>query len=951
MTRGAYVGAFESFLESGALSGWVCPLHNSESDQQPLRVRLQLEDLLNPGMAWSIAVLRASQPRPDLQDLGIASPCGFLFPGKASTSLPPLSTGLVLRALVDVEPAVELPGSPLRLDPSTYQRLERLCRSHQSSQPRLDPVQGPFLSGWAPPAAEHELRLDGQVLDPVSPGADGQFRLPIPPAGCDGRHHHIALHNADGELVCERIEFTPFQLTPWSALQEHSPAPFPDQLSPLAREHHRSLTTWLQWADADGIPLPPNLPLLQRLLSSPIDPPHNSAPGQEAGPDGAPTPRLPIQLNLSAEPLVSVVVPVHNKYAVTRRCLAALAYAPTRIPYELIVVDDGSSDGTASALAEEAPGVQVIRHDYSRGFNQACHSGVAASRGDFIVLLNNDTEPCCRWLEELLEPFQRWSDTGMTGSQLIYPDGRLQEAGGIVWGNGEPWNYGRGRNPHHPGVGYTRQVDYVSGAALAIRRQLWNQLGGFSPEFSPAYYEDTDLAFKVRQAGLCVRYAALSRVIHHEGLSCGTDADPSTSEGLKRFQTLHGPQFQRKWADAFEGERQPSFEAAELIKDRGILGRALFLDHGTPRPDRDAGSHAALVEMELVQALGYKVSFLPTNLAWLGSYTEALQRQGIEVLHAPFTLSLEQFMQERGGEFDFIYITRYTTVRDSLHLLHLYAPQARLIFCNADLHYLRELRQARAANHEPEATKALLEAVQETRRQELEAIRAVDLTLSYSEIEQAVIEAECLGQAATARCPWVVEVVGEPTTLHDRNGIAFLGNYQHPPNRDGVTAFLEQVWPGLRQRLPDLELHLYGSGLSAEQHQAWQQTPGLRVHGWVTDAAVVYERHRVFIAPLRAGAGIKGKVIAALAHGIPQVLSPVAAEATGLRHGGEVFIARQSSEWEQAIANLIHDDQLWTRCSQAALEHARSHYSRQRGLELMADALAQLHLPMRSLTP
>ncbi len=113
---------------------------------------------------------------------------------------------------------------------------------------------------------------------------------------------------------------------------------------------------------------------------------------------------------------------------------------------------------------------------------------------------------------------------------------------------------------------------------------------------------------------------------------------------------------------------------AEQIKDRGIVGRALFLDAETPRPDRDAGSHAAIVEMELVQALGWKISFLPLNLAWLGNYSEDLQRRGIELLHAPFVLSLERFLQERGQEFDLVYLTRYTVALTALPLLQRHAP-------------------------------------------------------------------------------------------------------------------------------------------------------------------------------------------------------------------------------------------------------------------------------------
>lgn len=954
LARGSFVGSFEGFGASGALLGWATawPLVASDTmdnSSTPLRIRLQLEDLFQAGQVWPLAELTAALSRPDLLELGIDADCGFQLGGPLGTDLPPRSTGLVLRAVVASDPSLELSGSPLRLDEGRYQLLEQLCRSYEKPSCGLHSIDGPFLAGWASKGQQLELRLDGVSIGSPTLADDGSFRWPLPPGTCDGLAHHIALVDGDGTLLAERLEFTPFHLTPWASLLEHGQAPFPDQLSPLAREHHRSLTTWLAWADADGTPPPADLPLLQRILSGPVDPPVTAGLHQEAGPDGAPVERAPIHLQLSADPMVSVVVPAHNKYAVTRRCIAALAYAPTRVPFELIVVDDGSSDGTSEFLAVEAPGVRVVRHDYARGFNQACHSGVSAAIAPFVVLLNNDTEPCACWLEELLDPFERWPDTGMTGAQLIYPDGHLQEAGGIVWGNGEPWNYGRGCNPYHPAVAYTRLVDYVSGAALAIRRELWNRLGGFSPEFSPAYYEDTDLAFKVRDEGLKVRYAALARVIHHEGLSNGTDVETTT--GLKRFQALHGPEFQRKWRDAFEGCMHPSHEAAELIKDRGILGRALFLDHGTPRSDRDAGSHAALAEMDLVAALGYKVTFLPANLAWLGSYSEVLQRRGIECIHAPFVLSLEQFIQERGSEFDFIYLTRYTTVRDSLHLLRLYAPQARLIFCNADLHYLRELRQARAADLDRDARRQALAAVEDTRRLELDAIGAVDLTLTYSEVEQAVIEADSLGAAATARCPWVVDAVVEPVPLEQRSGIAFLGSYQHPPNRDGVEAFLVDVWPELRSRCTGLTFHLYGSGLSGELNQRWQAMEGIHVHGWIKDAAVVYERHRVFIAPLRAGAGLKGKVIAALAHGIPQVLSPVAAEATGLRDGVEVFIAPQPGRWIEAIAHLVDDDLLWHRCSEAALDHARRHYSRQQGLELMAAALTRLDLPVRSATP
>jgi GT2 family glycosyltransferase len=951
LRRGSLMGQLEGWSPAGGLSGWACPWP-LQPQAAPLRLQLILEDLLDPSLRLPLAELMAGQARPDLVPAGIEQACGFRFWWAPHHPLPPFSRGLVLRVLVDGDRDRELAGSPLRLNAVTYEQIAHQRQHGPARDGAFTQLRAHQIHGWASGSEPLLLRLDGAntlPIEPPDPLPEGPwpFGQLLPASLCDGDVHHLQLETTAGQVLDQRFELLPFHLTPWAALQQHARPPFPDQLSPLAREHYRSLRTWLRWAEAHGTPLPPDLPLLQRLLEQPLlrsEGPPTPVGEHEPGPDGSPVPRQPLHLPLAAEPLASIVIPVHNQYAVTRRCLAAIAYAPTRIPYEILVVDDGSSDGTSEALAADAPGVRLIRHDFARGFNQACCSGAAAAHGSFLVLLNNDTEPCANWLEELLDPFSRWADTGLAGAQLIHADGSLQEAGGIVWGNGEPWNYGRGGNPHDPRVAYARQVDYLSGAALAIRRDLWNRLGGFSPEFSPAYYEDTDLAFKVRQAGHTVRYAPLARVIHHEGVSCGTQT--AAASGLKRFQETNRPVFQQKWADAFEGCEEPSLAEAEQIKDRGIVGRALFIDQETPRPDRDAGSHAALVEMELLQALGWKVTLLPLNLAWLADYSEELQRRGIELIHAPFVLSLEEFLRQRGREFDLLYLTRYTVAAQALPLIHHFAPQARRLFCNADLHHLRQLRVARAEALEGDAARRALEAVEEVKRQELAVIREVHLTFSYSEVERAVIEAETLGEAVTAPCPWVVEGPEAPAPLEGRRGLAFLGSYGHPPNRDAVEAFLKQVWPLLHRQRPELELHLYGSGLAPELAARWGAEPGVVAAGWVADPAEVYARHRLFVAPLRSGAGLKGKVVAAAAHGIPQVLSPLAAEATGLRHGQEVLIAHTPDQWCAAVLQLDSDD-AWRDMSSAAFAYARATWSRERGLALMAEALERLELPLQ----
>ena len=933
--RGAWAGQLDDLIDTGVVSGWACPVP-PEAAATPVQVTLTIEDLLRPGSSWPLAVVSAHLHRDDLERAGLTLPCGFSLQGPLEQALPQRTTGSVLRAWIrTADGQVELSGSPQRLNQERYRRLEQLQRL-QPGRPvgGLHGLEGPLVYGWAEPASELELLVDGQPCLQLRSDNQGQIHGVLPTDSCDGRPHHLELRDDRGHSLDERIVFTPFQLTPWAALLEHGPPPFPDHLHPVVLEQHRSLTTWLHWADQGEVALPADLPRLHRLVVRGF--PENTTV--------EPLDR-PVQLPTSDSPHVSVVIPAHNHYGVTRRCLVAIAYAPTRVPMELIVVDDGSSDGTHEALARDLKGYRLVRHEQARGFNQACHSGVALARAPIVVLLNNDTEPCARWLEELLTPFELWPDTGIVGAQLMFPNGRLQESGGIVWANGEPWNYGRGGNPYAPEVSYSRQVDYVSAACLAIRLTLWREIGGFSADFAPAYFEDTDLAFQVQAQQLRIRCAPLARVIHHEGTTCGIDT--GNPESSKHLQRVHAPLFRRKWQHAFHPSGPPSLEAAERHKDRGVVGRVLVLDQAPPRPDRDAGSQAAMTEMGLLQELGWKVTFLPANLAWLGGYTEDLQRRGIEAVYAPFALSVEQFLRRRGHEFELIYLIRYTTVREHINAIREHAPRAKLMFCLADLHYLRELRQLQAAGLSGEAHERAMASLAGTRREELEAIGMVDLTLSYSETERQVIADETQGRAATAACPWVVDCIDETPSPAGRQGLAFLGSYGHPPNTDAVSFLLADIWPRLREQEPQLELHIYGSGLEPERAEAWGRQPGVRVQGWVADTATVYDRHRLMVAPLRAGAGLKGKVVGALARGIPQVLSPMAVEGTELRHGEEVLIAESVDDWLVQIERLLHDDILWSRISAAGLAHARRHYSHQQGRRLMCQALQRLALAVQ----
>src|SRR5690606_4021232 len=221
----------------------------------------------------------------------------------------------------------------------------------------------------------------------------------------------------------------------------------------------------------------------------------------------------PAAVPASDAPRASIVIPVHGQLAHTLACLQALAAHPPATACEVIVVDDCSPDETASVLAA-IDGLRLHRRASNGGFIAACNDGAALARGETLVFLNNDTVPQPGWLDALLDRFQAHARAGLVGAQLLYRDGRLQEAGGVVFADGSAWNLGRFESPDDPRFAYVRDADYVSGAAIAIPRDLFEAIGGFDARYAPAYYEDTDLAFKVRASGHRVLYQPASRVVH-----------------------------------------------------------------------------------------------------------------------------------------------------------------------------------------------------------------------------------------------------------------------------------------------------------------------------------------------------------------------------------------------------------------------------------------------------
>jgi GT2 family glycosyltransferase/2-polyprenyl-3-methyl-5-hydroxy-6-metoxy-1,4-benzoquinol methylase len=621
----------------------------------------------------------------------------------------------------------------------------------------------------------------------------------------------------------------------------------------------------------------------------------------------------PVELRTSASPLLSIVVPVHGKWEYTRACLTSIEQHRPAVPFEVLVVDDASPDRTAELVAAGS-GVRLVRTERNVGFVGACNLGASQARGAYLLFLNNDTEVRPGALDALVDAADSDDRIGLVGAMLVYPDGRLQESGGIIWADGSGWNYGRDRDAGAPEFGVRRDVDYCSGAAILVRRDLFDSVGGFDQRYAPAYYEDTDLAFAIRATGHRTIVEPRAVVVHHEGVSHGTDL----TAGVKRYQEINRALFVDKWAPTLADHLPAASELTVWLgRQRGPAGHRggllLVADHQVPTPDRDSGSmrmHRLL--LHLVE-LGQRVVFFPGNGALLQPYTAELQRHGITVI--PDAAGQDIFLREAGAALHLAVLSRPQVGWKLLEELRMHAPRCLVAYDTVDLHFLRLQRQAElAAATGDDAAPALAGKAAASRELELGLVRAADLTLVVSEHEQRLLRS-LVPEADVRVLSNVHHPAGSVPGPQGRAGLLFVGSFDHLPNRDAVAWMAREVLPLVHRRHPDTVLHVVGSNPSPDVLGLADDT--VEVHGWVADLVPLHRRCRLSVAPVRFGAGVKGKVGESMVAGLPTVCTPVAAEGMGLVDGHHVLVAPDTAGFADRVVALLEDDALWCTLSEA----------------------------------
>jgi GT2 family glycosyltransferase len=617
----------------------------------------------------------------------------------------------------------------------------------------------------------------------------------------------------------------------------------------------------------------------------------------------------------SDAPRVTVVIALWNRAELTLRALKSVS-EQDEVDLDIVLVDNGSTDETPRLL-ERLDGPAVLRNPTNLGFTVAANQGARVARGGLLLFLNSDAVLHPGALRNLVEVLDRSAAIGAAGGKLIWPDGRLQEAGAVVWNDGSCEGYGRGGDPEAFEYGFERDVDFCSGAMLLTRRDLFLQLGGFDERYKPAYYEDVDYCVRLWQAGWRVTYTPRAAATHVEFASSGSSGEAARLQRERHgvFVSLH-----RDWLRGQPPRSKGMLAARSRPRDRPW---ALVIDDDLPDAARGAGFPRAAALLRALRALGWFVSVYPTN--GTAAVRRCMEFRDVEVLRPEGPQGLRPLFESLAARFQLIIVSRAHNMRYVKAALgrDLAGVSCPIVYDSEALFALREDARRRLTGTQVSGAAVAASLKEETGLAVgCAAVFAVSPMEQRHFVDAGISRVSVLGHA--------VELAPTAADFHARRSILFVGAFSpDSPNEDAVRFLLVEVYPALRGTAAG-EAPLVVAGAGIPDTLRATAPPGVVFRSDVPDLTPLYEDARVFVAPTRFSAGIPLKLVEAAARGVPIVCTTLLARQLGWVSGTDLVAADRPDELAGAIAAVYSDSSLWESLRRSAMARVGDDYSRDR---------------------
>ena len=626
-----------------------------------------------------------------------------------------------------------------------------------------------------------------------------------------------------------------------------------------------------------------------------------------------------ITLPVVEDPKVSVIVPTFNDAQMTLSCLEALAESSIVDSCQIIVVDDGSDPAITFPLTE-VKNLTMVKLKKNSGYSAAVTVGVEAALGEYIFLHNNDAQVLPTTLEVLANQLADPSIGGI-GCLVLDSNYRIQEAGCGLLKSGFATQYGNGESMSNPFFRYSRDVDYCSAVALMLRRTEWDGVGGYSEEYSPAYYEDADLSCKISEQGMRIRYCASALVLHSEGSSHGYGL-----HGGKAFQFRNRRKFAKKWSqrllncpDASDFYKSPRTHVTSHSRSQREV---IIVDSMIPDPTVDSGSvRMSEIVLELNQA-NNQIQFVGENSndrslwSWQTSLDGICWHQGPQ--------SLNDALEITRSEEPLIIISRPDVYARAISKVLEHRPRAWVAYDSVDSHELRLLQERDfESNGEDSNGTSITDRLARDTRTERMAVHSADCVISVSQTDTSHFKSYAPDQTFFEISN--IHRVQPPPAREGRRDVVFVGGYRHTPNVSAALFAAHEVMPLVWRSQPASRLILAGSFPPEELRSL--RSERILVPGWLEDLSSVYQTAAVSIAPLQFGAGVKGKVGEAMALGIPVVATPIAVDGMHTSDGLNVLVADSGEEFAEAVVKLMFDEELWQQVSEGGRALIEEHFS------------------------